>query len=267
MPGVDFYTAASFIEENSNWLTAIVTVILAFVLARLVDRALERRGRQVTERVAGGELSPVATTRLQLIRRLVFALILVIGLALAAWQFDSVRRVATAVLASSAVLGLVVGFAARATLANTIAGILLAITQPIRVGDTVTVADSMGRVDDLTLSYTYIDTGDGRLMVVPNEKVLSAPVFNHSTGDRTAPATVSVWLPPAASLEEARRVLKPAGATEITVAEMTPEGVRLELKGPRDRERTQVGDEESDLREHAHEALRTAGLLEEERPA
>jgi small conductance mechanosensitive channel len=159
---------------------------------------------------------------------------------------------------------LVIGFAARQTLANMVAGIIVAITQPIRVGDTVTIADSTGRVDDLTLSYTYIDTGDGRLMVVPNEQVLSAPVFNHSTGDRTAPATVSVWLPPAASLEEARRVLKPAGAREITVAEMTPEGVRLELKGARDRERTQVGDEESDLRLHAHQALLAAGLLAEE---
>jgi ubiquinone/menaquinone biosynthesis C-methylase UbiE len=93
--------------------------------------------------------------------------------------------------------------------------------------------------------------------------VLSRPVFNHSTGDRTAPATVSVWLPPAAALDEARRVLKPAGATEVSVAEMTVEGVRLELKGSRDRERTQVGDEEAQLRERAHEALRRAGLLEE----
>ena len=112
-------------------------------------------------------------------------------------------------------------------------------------------------------SHLYFDPGDGRLVVVPNEQVLSAPVFNHSTGDRTAPATVSIWLPPAAPLDEARRVLKPAGAREISVAEITPEGVRLELKGPRDRERTQVGDEESDLRAHAHQALRAAGLLEE----
>jgi hypothetical protein len=44
---------------------------------------------------------------------------------------------------------------------------------------------------------------------------------------------------------------------------MTPEGVRIELKGPRDRERTQVGDEEAELRENAHEALRKAGLLEQ----
>jgi small-conductance mechanosensitive channel len=144
-----------------------------------------------------------------------------------------------------------------------VAGILIAITQPIRIGDTVTIGEDSGRVDDLTLSYTYIDPGDGRLMVVPNERVVTSVLFNHSTGDRTAPATVSVWVPPAADLAQARSVLKPAGAAEVTVAEMTPQGVRIELKGQRDRERTQVGDEEAQLRESAHEALRGAGLLEQ----
>jgi len=254
-------------DGQQDLISALITMGFAIAIAFAIDRLVIARGTRVASRVSEGTLSRAAQTRLRLVRRLIFVIILAIGAALALSRFTQFSRLATGILASSAVLGLVVGFAARQTLANMIAGILLAVTQPIRVGDTVTVADSMGRVDDLTLSYTYIDTGDGRLMVVPNEQVLSAPVFNHSTGDRTAPATVSVWLPPNASLEEARRVLKPAGATEIGVAEITPEGVRLELKGPRDRERTQVGDEESDLREHAHEALRTAGLLEEERPA
>src|SRR5205823_1071036 len=94
------------------------------------------------------------------------------------------------------------------------------------------------------------------------EKVTSGVLFNHSTGDRAAPATVSVWVPPATDLEEARAVLRPAGAVEVSIAELTPDGVRLELKGPRDRERTQVGDEESALRASAHDALRGAGLLD-----
>jgi small-conductance mechanosensitive channel len=126
----------------------------------------------------------------------------------------------------------------------------------------VTIGEDTGRVDDLTLSYTYIDPGDGRLMVVPNEKVVTSVVFNHSTGDRAAPATVSVWVPPGADLERASDALGPAGAAEVTIAEMTPQGVRIEIRGPRDRERTQVGDEEAELRESAHEALRKAGLLD-----
>jgi small-conductance mechanosensitive channel len=249
-------------DGQSDWIGALITMGVAIVIALAIDRFVIARGGRVAARVAETTLSRAAQTRLRLVRRLIFVAILAIGAALALSRFHQFSRLATGILASSAVLGLVVGFAARQPIANMVAGILIAITQPIRVGDTVTIADSMGRVDDLTLSYTYIDTGDGRLLVVPNEQVLSAPLFNHSTGDRTAPATVSVWLPPAASLEEARRVLKPAGATEVNIAEITPEGVRVELKGARDRERTRVGDEESDLRAHAQQALRAAGLLE-----
>ena len=254
-------------DGQADLISALITMGVAIVIALAIDRLVIARGGQVARRMAETTLSRTAQTRLRLVRRLIFVTILAIGAALALSRFGQFSRLATGILASSAVLGLVIGFAARQPIANMVAGILLAITQPIRVGDRVTIADSTGRVDDLTLSYTYVDTGDGRLLVVPNEKVVSAPVFNHSTGDRTAPATVSVWLPPAAPLDEARRVLKPAGAMEISVAEITPEGIRLELKGARDRERTQVGNEESDLREHAQQALRAAGLLEESRPA
>src|SRR5881394_3468903 len=233
----------SFWHDHGDLITALITMAVAIVVAFAVDRLVIARAGHVAGRVTDVRVSRAAQTRLRLVRRLVFLLILLIGAALALSNFAKVQRLATGILASSAVLGLVIGFAARQTIANVVAGILLAITQPIRIGDTVSIAGSTGRVDDLTLSYTYIDTGD-----------------------RTAPATVSVWLPPPASLDEARRVLKPAGATEISVAEITPDGIRLELKGSRDRERTQVGDEESDLREHAQNALRAAGLLEEWRP-
>ena len=251
-------------SSNSDLVSALVTMAVAIVIAFAVDRLAIARAGHVAAKVGEGPLSRAAETRLRLVRRLVFVVILVIGAALALSRFTQFERLATGILASSAVLGLVVGFAARQTLANLVAGILIAVTQPIRIGDTVTIGEEdTGRVDDLTLSYTYIDPGDGRLMVVPNERVATSVVFNHSTGDRTAPATVSVWVPPSADLEQARSVLKPAGAAEVTVAEMTPEGVRIEIRGSRDRERTQVGDEEAELRERAHEALRKAGLLEQ----
>jgi small-conductance mechanosensitive channel len=254
----------TFWQQHGDLISALITMAVAIVVAFAVDRLVIARAGRVAGRVTEVRVSRAAQTRLRLIRRLVFVVILLIGASLALSNFAKIQRLATGILASSAVLGLVIGFAARQTIANMVAGILIAITQPIRIGDTVTIDGETGRVDDLTLSYTYIDPGDGRLVVVPNERVTSGVLFNHSTGDRAAPATVSVWVPPAADLDEARRVLKPAGAAEVSIAEMTPEGVRIELKGPRDHERTQVGDEEAALRETAHEALRAAGLLEGE---
>ena len=237
----------SFWHEHGDLISALITMAVSIAFAFVVDRLVISRAGRVAGRVSEVRVSRAAQTRLRLVRRLVFVLILLVGAALALSNFAKIQRLATGILASSAVLGLVIGFAARQTIANMVAGIMVALTQPIRIGDTVT-----------------IEGETGRLVVVPNERVTAGVVFNHSTGDRTAPATVSVWVPPAADLEQARRVLKPAGAAEVSIAEITPEGVRIELKGPRDHERTQVGDEEAALRESAHEALRSAGLLEDE---
>jgi small-conductance mechanosensitive channel len=228
----------------------------------MVDRYVLARARHVADRFGEAGVSRAAQTRLQLVRRLIFLVIILIGVALALSQFAKLEKLATGILASSAVLGLVVGFAARQTIGNLVAGIMLAISQPIRIGDRVTFEEDTGRVDDLTLSYTYIDPGDGRLMVIPNEKLAGGTIFNHSTGDQSAPVAVSVWVPPDADIQAARAALDAAGAEQVSVEEITPEGMRLKLRASTDQPRTRVGGEEAALRERAQTALREAGLLE-----
>ena len=104
-------------------------------------------------------------------------------------------------------LGLVVGFAARQTLANAIAGILLAITQPIRIGDLVTFEEETGEVEDMKLTYTYIRLDDGRRLIVPNERLAQSSVVNHTIADPRVQVEVSVWLPPDADLDKAMELI------------------------------------------------------------
>ena len=236
------------------------SVVTAFVLAEVVDRILSRRGKRLSVAVAGGELSPVAITRLRLLRRLIFALIIVIGIAVALSQFDSVRSIATGILASSAVLGLVIGFAARQTLANVIAGILLAITQPIRIGDLVTFEGDSGEVEDMKLSYTYIRQDDGRRLVVPNERLAASSIQNHTVVDQRLQVEVSVWLPPDADLDRALELIADGDeGIEATVAEVDKEGVRLSAttwtQAPGER-----GKIAADLRRRWLRSLREHGL-------
>jgi small-conductance mechanosensitive channel len=256
MPGAEFYTAVS----TSDWIVAGASIVTAFVLAEVVDRVLSRRGKRLSAAVAGGELSPVAITRLRLLRRLIFALIIVIGIAVALSQFDSVRSIATGILASSAVLGLVIGFAARQTLANVIAGILLAITQPIRIGDLVTFEGDSGQVEDMKLSYTYIRLDDGRRLVVPNERLAASSIQNHTVVDPRLQVEVSVWLPPDADLDRALELITDEDEEiEATVAEVDKEGVRLSAttwtQSPGDR-----GKIAADLRRRWLRSLREHGL-------
>lgn len=204
-------------------ISAVATVIVAFVLAELVDRALQRRGKAL----AGTELSPVTTTRLRLVRRLIFATIIVIGIGLALSKFDAVQNVATGVLASSAVLGLVVGFAARQTLANAVAGILLAITQPIRIGDFVTFEGTDGTVEDVRLTYTYLRAGDGRRIVIPNERLAQSTIENHTIVDPRVHVEVSVWIPPDADATRALAALNTLDDVDAHIAEAERDGIRL----------------------------------------
>jgi small-conductance mechanosensitive channel len=225
MPVAEFYTAA---VETSDWITAGAYILGALVIAEIVDRALSRRGRKLTAAVGVGELSPVATTRLRLVRRLIFAVIILIGVALAAAQIPSISKLATGILASSAVLGLVVGFAARQTLANAIAGILLAISQPIRIGDRVTFEDETGEVEDVELTYTYIRLDDGRRLIVPNERLAQSSIANHTIIDPRVQVEASVWLPPTADLDRAIELIEDNQAgISASVAEVDKEGVRL----------------------------------------
>jgi small-conductance mechanosensitive channel len=253
----------AFIELHGDTASAAITMAIAIAIAVIVDRLVFGRGARVAARMSEVAVSRGTQTRLRVVRRLVFVTIIVIGAALAASRFHNFERLATGILASSAVLTLVLGLAARQVFANPMAGLLLAIAQPIRIGDSVTIDGETGRVDDLTLSYTFIDTGDGRLMVVPNEHVVGSVIFNRSTGDRSAPPAADVWIPPAASLARAREALQKAEIPRVEVAEVTPEGVRIEVHGSREPGGTKTGEEEAALRERAHEALRGAGLFGE----
>jgi small-conductance mechanosensitive channel len=251
-----FYTAAA---DTSDWIRAGAIVLIAFAIAELVDRALLRRGRTLTKAVGAGDLSPVAVTRLRLVRRLIFALIIVIGVAFAAAELPGVSRAATTLLASSAVLGLVIGFAARQTLANVVAGVMLAVTQPIRVGDWVTVENNYGVVEDVRLNYTVLRTGGEQRVLIPNEKLASSVLKNDTLKVEAVGVEVAVWIPAGADAAHAVRVLGAEG--EVAIAETVPWGTRLQVAGatvpPPER-----GPGEAALRARCHARLREEGLLE-----
>ena len=136
---------------------------------------------------AVSQVSRSTKTRLRLLRRLVFAAILVVLAMIALSQFTDLQRIATGILASSAVIALIVGFAAQHTIGNLVAGVQLGVSQPFKIGDQITFDEkTSGRVTDITLSYTYVDPGDGSSIVIPNQMLLEGIVQNHSTGDTQA---------------------------------------------------------------------------------
>src|SRR4051794_2594302 len=136
--------AADVSPESNHWIRAAVILVFAFGLASLVDRGLRGRGQVLAENVFRGELTREASTRLRFVRRLIYAGIVFLGVAFALSEFQGIHRLANSLLASGAIAAAILGFAARQTLANLVAGVMLAVTQPIRVGDWIALDDYAG---------------------------------------------------------------------------------------------------------------------------
>jgi small-conductance mechanosensitive channel len=199
--------AASF--WSSDVFRAIVYVVITLIIAKLVDVLISRFGGGVTHAVKK-DLAPADKTRLVLARRLIVAAILFVGFMFALFTLPGVGSLARAMLASAAFTAVILGIAARSTFANPLAGLVIAIAQPVRIGDYVTVSGISGTVEEVGLSYTYIRTGDNRRLIIPNEQLVSTMVENYSIVEAANSAAADFVVPAAAPL---------AAVTRIVVAE------------------------------------------------
>lgn len=254
--------ATAFIEENKGELTALLTVVITIVLAIVVDRVLLHRGHKLATAVTRDELTPMLDTRLRFLRRLTTLLILLVGFLLALSQFDNLNRLAAGVLASGALFAAIVGFAARQTLANLIAGVMLTIAQPLRIGDRVTIEEASGTVEDVRLNYTVVRGADGGRLFVPNERLAAGILHNDTIVEPLLALEVELWLPPAADADRALAALAALDPPPVVrIAEVAAGGVRYTVARGTvpPGERTARA---STLRADALRALRGAGLLD-----
>jgi small-conductance mechanosensitive channel len=161
-----------------------VVLLITLAVASLIDRAIARR-----------QLTPEAQTRYRIVRRSITAGVIFVGVLSALLVIPQVRAVAGGLLASSAVIGIVVGFASQRTLGNFVAGLLIAFTQPVRLGDDVVVEDTEGIVEEIGLIYTFVRTENGDRLVIPNEKLASDTIRNSTIRSREKVAEITVQVP------------------------------------------------------------------------
>jgi small-conductance mechanosensitive channel len=239
-------------------IAAAIALLVAGVVALLVRRMLDHAGALASDRV-----DPVLATRFRVVRRLIVASILTIGVFIAISQVSALDQLATSLLASTAILAATLGFASRLVLGNAIAGVQLAVAQPVRIGDTITVDDQTGVVEDVRLTSTYIRTAANARIIVPNEEMISAIVRNDTIISPEVGTEVVLWLPADADAGRAAEELRAetAGQASIRVADMSAEGaVKLVVTGPVTVAAQRIV-AEGELRAACLARLRGAGLL------
>jgi small conductance mechanosensitive channel len=225
-----------------------VVMLITVVVARLIDR-----------RIARSDLAPESITRYRVVRRSVTTAIVFVGLLSALLVIPQVRAVAGGLLASSAVVGIVVGFASQRTLGNFVAGLLIAFTQPLRLGDEVVIEGTPGVVEEIGLIYTFVRTENGDRLVIPNEKLASDTIRNSTIRSREKVAEISVQVPlgsDVGAVVDRLRGLR--DGAEVFVSDLSGNATVVV--------RTRVEDEpaaerlERELRLRAHELLRAEGV-------
>jgi len=227
-----------------------IVLALTLVATRLIDR-----------RLLGADPSPQMLTRYRVLRRAIAATIITIGLLSALLVIPQIRAVAGGLLASSAVLGLILGFASQRTLGNFIAGLMIAMTQPLRLGDWIEVAGVGGVVEEIGLMYTFIRAEDNSRLVIPNEKLASDTIRNSTIRSAAKFAEVTVQVPPTAdlrSLVEDLQAEAPGERDEVFVSSLDGSPsvtVRVWTESEPAAEKL-----EHELRLRVHERLRERGI-------
>jgi small-conductance mechanosensitive channel len=229
-----------------------IVLALTIVVARVIDR-----------RMAASKRSPQTITRYRVLRRSITAGIVVFGVLSALLVIPQVRTLAGALLASTAVIGLVVGFAAQRTLGNFVAGLMIAFTQPLRIGDWIEVGtEDAGAVEEIGLMYTFIRTHDNTRVVIPNEKLASDTIRNSTIRSPAKFAQVTVQVPPTSDLGALVEMLRheaPGDRDEVFVSALEGSPVltlRVWTESEAAAERR-----EQELRVRVHDRLREQGVF------
>ena len=189
-----------------------------------------------------GSKDPVAMrsrkTRLSVLSRIATLAIIVITVGLMLFSIPSVQSIGTTMLASAGLVALAVGAAAQPALKSVIAGLQVALTEPMRIGDLVVVDGHTGRVEEIRMSFVTVRAWDERLIIVPTDRFLNDSFENWSRRSEQLSGPVFLHLDPATDVAPVRaeferytnaHALHDGRAAQLLVTEAYPESVELRL--------------------------------------
>jgi len=150
-------------------------------------------------------LARKAVTQVEVLKRIVDGLIIVIAIGFALMSFDSVRQLGVSLFASAGVVGIIAGVALRSIIANFFAGLQIALTQPIRINDVIVVENENGRVEEISSSYVVIRLWDLRTLIVPLSYFIEKPFQNWTRTSSRLRGTVIIPVDHIADVDAIRR--------------------------------------------------------------
>lgn len=201
------------LPENWTWVTQKgFGILLIMALSVLIVRGMNAAQAALLSRhrMDAPDNLPARRiyTQVSVIRKIIVTAVVIIATGSILMLFDPVRQFGTSILASAGIAGVVIGFAAQKTLGNVLAGIQIALTQPLLIDDIVVVEGEFGQIEEITLTYVTVRTWDLRRLVLPITYFIEKPFQNWSRVSTELLGTVILYLDYQVPLGELRKELK-----------------------------------------------------------
>ena len=184
-------------ETPAAFLFHALKILVVFAFTWFLIRLLKVGERVIMARFALDHADNLearrVATHVELVRKILNVIIVVLAVSIALMTFDAVRQVGISLLASAGVAGIILGFAAQKSIATLIAGIQIAVTQPIRIDDVVIVENEWGRIEEITLTYVVVRIWDQRRLIVPVSRFLEQPFENWTRTSADLIGTVYIY--------------------------------------------------------------------------
>jgi small-conductance mechanosensitive channel len=201
------------LPENWSWLTQkalgifFITALSVLIIrgVNAVQAALLSRHRMdIPDNLSARKIY----TQVSVIRKIIVSAVVILATGSILMLFDSVRQFGTSILASAGIVGIVIGFAAQKTLGNVLAGIQIALTQPLLIDDIVGVEGEFGQIEEITLTYVTVRTWDLRRLILPITYFVEKPFQNWSRVSTELLGTIILYLDYQVPMGELRKELK-----------------------------------------------------------
>jgi small-conductance mechanosensitive channel len=199
------------IRQPLGHLFAVAVIaLIGWISIRAVDMTAGRYLLRFRTDVTENFLARKHATQVRVFKRVIDTLIVIVAVSTSLMTFDSVRQYGVSLFASAGAAGLIVGLAARPLLSNLIAGVQIAVTQPIRIEDAVIIENEWGWVEDIASTYVVIRLWDWRRMVVPLSYFIERPFQNWTRDTASLIGAIALHVDYAADVSRIRRRLEEA---------------------------------------------------------
>jgi len=223
-------------EQLVHFFVVAVIALIAWITVRAVDIGAARYLQRYRLDTDENFLARKHVTQVRVFKRVIDTLIVIIAVSTALMTFESFRQYGVSLFASAGAAGLLVGFAARPLLSNLIAGVQIAITQPIRIEDAVIIENEWGWVEDIASTYVVIRLWDWRRMVVPLSYFIERPFQNWTRDTQSLIGAIAFHVDYCTDVSRIRRRLEQAvgesslwdgAVVNLQVIEASPRAIEL----------------------------------------